>query len=558
MTSATNSSVKSESLSDAADESVVEHVICVVASLQTVKAVKDSLKSEGLQACERGITVTNAPSKYHSPVCSCNGAAKLIPTRLTRTASNPGGEVLDDAGIELMERINNLHCRSLVCHVVCVDRSHWGFREQKPINPLLRAVHNAMPMLPDSLLQHVGAVSAETLRQEFPPAFNVYDDLLLLPAAFPVQAPTWMSILACRDDREVVQGFLATLAKELDVSHIAINGHVPAEAKGEENVVGLALFVVGEASLTPEPAQIRHPSQITAVYGDLGPILGPFPLHVPDATDFQQALWTQATQFGLRQIWAPRYTMFSQGNVSEKQRIIRSIKEPEAFTAIDMFAGIGYFALPYAKAGAANVLCWDINPWSVEGLRRGATANQYTVKVFGNSALGRSIEHDVDEVQADVPEKFLVFNESNELARQRLARLRRFLPPVRHANCGMLPTAAMAWANAVHLIDRRAGGVIHIHESCDERKLDERVAEIQGQVQSTLDEILTDLGMTEPRHDPGTLPQANGATAAPDSRAVVVESVNKVKNMGPHIIHVVIDVRIPGQRRLVEKGFPWT
>ena len=42
----------------------------------------------------------------------------------------------------------------------------------------------------------------------------------------------------------------------------------------------------------------------------------------------------------------------------------------------DLYAGIGYFAFSYAKAGVGKVLCWEINPWSVDGLRRGAGGKQ--------------------------------------------------------------------------------------------------------------------------------------------------------------------------------------
>ncbi|KAK6858721.1 S-adenosyl-L-methionine-dependent methyltransferase [Apiospora arundinis] len=83
--------------------------------------------------------------------------------------------------------------------------------------------------------------------------------------------------------------------------------------------------------------------------------------------------------------------MFRRGNIKEKARVL-SFHEPtdpslhhRAMSlgelcnkwAVDMYAGIGYFVFSYAELGM-RVLCWELNPWSVEGLRRGALANGWS------------------------------------------------------------------------------------------------------------------------------------------------------------------------------------
>ena len=104
--------------------------------------------------------------------------------------------------------------------------------------------------------------------------------------------------------------------------------------------------------------------------------------------------------------------MFSRGNIAEKTRILRlETLKPERLgasveetSAVDLYAGIGYFAFSFAKAGVGTVLCWEINPWSVEGFKRGAGRNKWTVtsvrgKVTGDWNLEGS--------------KFIAFEESN-------------------------------------------------------------------------------------------------------------------------------------------------
>ena len=68
----------------------------------------------------------------------------------------------------------------------------------------------------------------------------------------------------------------------------------------------------------------------------------------------------------------PAKVMFSQGNRLEKQRI-RSLIRPGERVA-DMFAGIGYFTLSAALAGA-HVHAMEINPDSCAYLRKNAEAN---------------------------------------------------------------------------------------------------------------------------------------------------------------------------------------
>lgn len=60
--------------------------------------------------------------------------------------------------------------------------------------------------------------------------------------------------------------------------------------------------------------------------------------------------------------------MFSAGNISERHRIAKLNCEGQI--VVDMFAGIGYFTLPYLVHARAEFLyACEWNPYAVEALR---------------------------------------------------------------------------------------------------------------------------------------------------------------------------------------------
>ncbi len=74
----------------------------------------------------------------------------------------------------------------------------------------------------------------------------------------------------------------------------------------------------------------------------------------------------------------PSRVMFSQGNREEKKRMARSVKKGERVA--DMFAGIGYFSLPVADAGA-YVHAMELNPVACEYLQRNCRENKVTDRI---------------------------------------------------------------------------------------------------------------------------------------------------------------------------------
>ena len=87
----------------------------------------------------------------------------------------------------------------------------------------------------------------------------------------------------------------------------------------------------------------------------------------------------------------PSRVMFAQGNREEKARISRLIRNNDAGERVaDMFAGIGYFTLPAAAAGA-RVHAMEINPVAFGYLSRNIPANNLEGRIHAECGDCRNL-----------------------------------------------------------------------------------------------------------------------------------------------------------------------
>lgn len=233
---------------------------------------------------------------------------------------------------------------------------------------------------------------------------------------------------------------------------------------------------------------IRHPG-ITRLVGDWGP----YPVDQPDlydnpsSDDFQNAYWVTTTQNDIKQCWAPMYTMFSRGNIKEKARVLNSaiFKSATNSLVVDMYCGIGYFFLSYAQLKPRLILGWDINAWSIEGLRRGAQLAKLSLQV-----VKKGDKPDWGKVGPPGTTHAIVFNESNERALERVEELRQFNEtttketlPLTHINMGLLPDCKQAWGTATSLAQKGVTSY-HVHENVAMDEIEEFTKE-RGKVFGT-------------------------------------------------------------------------
>jgi tRNA wybutosine-synthesizing protein 2 len=194
---------------------------------------------------------------------------------------------------------------------------------------------------------------------------------------------------------------------------------------------------------------------------------------------------TEVTEQGVRWRFDAAQIMFAAGNRTERARVGRLVKPGE--TVVDLFAGIGYFAIPAARLGGARrVLAVEKNPVAVRYLRENVVLNRVGDRVEVVAGDNRTVP--------------LPFGTADRV----------FL--------GYLPTS-IPWVPRALETVRPEGGWLHVHLVVDAHHARENAA---GSVERAL----------------------LGARAAPTAPLIARE----VKPYGPGRTHVVVDVRVRPRR----------
>ena len=411
--------------------------------------------------------------------------------------------------------------------------------------------------------------TVEDLISKLPKRYTLYPPLLLLPANVFTATLGWRDFYAGLSPTEK-QGLYACIAEAFKgqgqgVTHIAVNAPIAAEV----DING------GDSGGGVVPNVMRSPTGLVPLYGDWGPrrlvawVNGERPVEIgqPTTEDFERAFWVSTVQNGgVVQVWAPLWTMFSRGNIQEKARILGegdSVFEglddegigclpgeaSKDISAVDLFVGIGYFAFSYLKRGVGVVWGWEINGWSVEGLRRGCERNGWRTEILkvcgdglvvdeqgreGHEALERLAES-LDMAQEERGDKravrCVVFHGDNKWSGKIMTLLRKASlqgrvvgkwRTVRHVNLGLLPHAKDSWQNSVEILDSEIGGWLHVHENVDVRDFQSRTAEIVREI--------------------GRLVAADGAKHGQWETSCC--HLEEVKTYAPGVMHCVFDIRI--------------
>lgn len=172
-------------------------------------------------------------------------------------------------------------------------------------------------------------------------------------------------------------------------------------------------------------------------------------------------------------------SMFSKGNKAEKMRLASLIKPGE--TVIDMFAGIGYWTIPVAKATKAKkAFAIDINGEAADFLWKNVCLNNVSMKV--------------DILKGDCRNfPYLLENTADRIIMGYIFETEKFLP------------AALKMA--------KDGCMIHFHRNVEMEKV--------GDVKKLVAEIAKNNGCE-----------------------IQVVTAVKVKSYAPKIWHVVMDLRV--------------
>ncbi|KAG1699390.1 tRNA wybutosine-synthesizing protein 2 [Nymphon striatum] len=214
--------------------------------------------------------------------------------------------------------------------------------------------------------------------------------------------------------------------------------------------------------------------------------------------------------------------MFSRGNITEKIRVARMDCREEII--IDLFAGIGYFTLPFlVHSKAAHVHACDCNPNAIEALKKNLLLNKvqnHCTVYEGNCA---------EVAPRDIADRVYL---------------------------GLIPSSKVGWKAACMALKHNSGGVLHIHhnvttkipstdaENCDfqdsENIKDKSVKERKRAIRSQFgEEICMDI-----------MKIFNILYNKPWT--VELLHVEFVKQYAPHVDHVVFDVLCTPSNELYE------
>uniref|UniRef100_A0A8D0GLJ8 tRNA wybutosine-synthesizing protein 2 homolog n=1 Tax=Sphenodon punctatus TaxID=8508 RepID=A0A8D0GLJ8_SPHPU len=146
-----------------------------------------------------------------------------------------------------------------------------------------------------------------------------------------------------------------------------------------------------------------------------------------------QDSWVEHVDNGVRYTFDVTRCMFCPGNITEKLRVASLPCTGEV--VVDLYAGIGYFTLPYLMhADASFVHACEWNPHAVEALRR-------TLEL--NGVQDRCRIHQGDNRQLELKDV------------------------ADRVNLGLIPSSEAGWPIACRVLRSDMGGVLHIHQNVE-------------------------------------------------------------------------------------------
>ncbi|XP_012643627.2 tRNA wybutosine-synthesizing protein 2 homolog [Microcebus murinus] len=143
--------------------------------------------------------------------------------------------------------------------------------------------------------------------------------------------------------------------------------------------------------------------------------------------------WVEHVDNGIRYKFDVTQCMFSFGNITEKLRVASLSCAGEVL--VDLYAGIGYFTLPFlVHAGAAFLHACEWNPHAVAALRNNLEINGVA-----------------DRCQ-------IHFGDNRKLKLSNVAD---------RVILGLIPSSEEGWPIACQVLRQDAGGILHIHQNVE-------------------------------------------------------------------------------------------
>ncbi|XP_054647270.1 tRNA wybutosine-synthesizing protein 2 homolog [Dunckerocampus dactyliophorus] len=197
--------------------------------------------------------------------------------------------------------------------------------------------------------------------------------------------------------------------------------------------------------------------------------------------------------------------MFSAGNITEKLRVAGFDCRGE--TVVDLYAGIGYFTLPYlVHAGAAHVHACEWNPNAVEALHKNLAIN---------GVHDRCTVHPGDNRQVQL------------------------CSVADRVNLGLIPSSEDGWPVACRLLKKTTGGILHIHQNVKSPSAGQITDDTgHGAHGKRADREVWRAWAADAANCIGSLLKELTCT----EWRTTIQHIEHVKSYAPHVHHVVLDL----------------
>ena len=206
--------------------------------------------------------------------------------------------------------------------------------------------------------------------------------------------------------------------------------------------------------------------------------------------------WVTVLENGIEFSFDLTRVMFCSGNVTERMRAGRMVTRVQGRIVVDLYAGVGYYTLPYlCRAHAAHVHACEWNPNSIIALNHNKVANRVspsrcTVYAADNKT---TVESGVLDGIAQV------------------------------VSLGLLPSSKQGWPLAARVLSLKGdSSVVFIHENVHE----DDVASFRHHAESFFTNALTD------------------RLTANEVCSCKVVHVEVVKSYAPRVLHIVLDLEV--------------
>ncbi|XP_007941601.1 tRNA wybutosine-synthesizing protein 2 homolog [Orycteropus afer afer] len=242
--------------------------------------------------------------------------------------------------------------------------------------------------------------------------------------------------------------------------------------------------------------------------------------------------WVEHVDNGIRYRFDVTRCMFSFGNITEKLRVASLPCAGEVL--VDLYAGIGYFALPFlVHAGAAFVHACEWNPHAVEALRANLEINGVA-----------------DRCQ-------IHFGDNRKLKLSNIAD---------RVNLGLIPSSEEGWLVACRVLRQDAGGILHIHQNVEsfpgKNLQPSGSSDMEEEQWPYLQQIITNQGKNGTGRDSrrkmlagATKPEWQRWAESAETRIAAllqqihgkpwktqILHIHPVKSYAPHVDHIVLDL----------------